>query len=197
MDSKVTRLQVLAEQAASCTACELHKTRIKSVFHKGKPEAEICFMGEAPGADENVQGLPFVGRSGKLLDSMITAMGLSTEEVYICNIVKCRPPNNRKPELAEMNCCRPFLTQQLDIVRPRVIIALGATAVEGLLGPGEGITKRRGKWGQYQNIDVMPTFHPSYLLRTPAAKEVVRLDLREVLVKLGKITVEDNNESKT
>jgi len=179
--SKTLQLDVIANEAASCTSCELHKSRNKSVFHRGSLDAKIAFVGEAPGADENEQGVPFIGRAGKLLDAMIVAMGFQRDDIYVCNICKCRPPNNRKPLPTEMVACKPFLVRQLDIVAPKVIIALGATAVESLLGPGEGITKRRGKWGVYNNIKVMPTFHPSYLLRNPSEKETVRQDLKEVL----------------
>ncbi|HVI42757.1 MAG TPA: uracil-DNA glycosylase [Anaerovoracaceae bacterium] len=179
--NKLESLKVIADAAAACTSCELHKTRIKSVFSRGNPDSKIVFVGEAPGADENEQGLPFVGRAGKLLDAMIGAMGFNRDDIYVCNICKCRPPDNRKPLPDEMSACKPFLTQQLDIVQPKVIVALGATAVEGLLGPGLGITKRRGNWGIYNGIKVMPTFHPSYLLRNPSAKDIVKLDLQAVL----------------
>lgn len=182
--NKVDALKVIASAAAVCTSCELHKTRNKSVFSRGNPDSKVVFVGEAPGADENEQGLPFVGRAGKLLDAMIVAMGFDRDDVYVCNICKCRPPDNRKPLPDEMSSCKPFLVQQLDIVAPKVIIALGATAVEGLLGPGLGITKRRGIWGEYNGIKVMPTFHPSYLLRNPSAKDIVKLDLAEVLAYL-------------
>lgn len=179
--TKLIKLDVVGNEAAICTNCELHKSRNKSVFHRGSLDAQVAFVGEAPGADENEQGLPFVGRAGKLLDAMIVAMGYQRDDVYVCNICKCRPPNNRKPESKEMDACKPFLVQQLDIVSPKVIIALGSTAVESLLGKGEGITRRRGNWGLYNNIKVMPTFHPAYLLRNPAEKETVRQDLKEVL----------------
>lgn len=187
MSNKIESLKILADQATACNACELHKSRNKSVFSRGDVNAKIVFVGEAPGQDESEQGVPFVGRSGKLLDAMIIAMGLQRDEVYICNICKCRPPDNRKPSSEEMSACKPFLVQQLDFVAPKVIIALGATAVEGLLGSGEGITKRRGKWGLYNGIKVMPTFHPAYLLRNPSAKEIVKLDLQEVLKYLQEI----------
>lgn len=179
--SKLELLKVIADEAAACTQCDLHQSREKSVFHRGDINAKIAFVGEAPGADENKQGSPFVGRAGKLLDSMIVAMGYAREDVYVCNICKCRPSDNRKPTPDEMSTCKPFLVRQLDIVSPKVIIALGATAMEALLGPGEGVTKRRGKWAEWNKTKVMVTFHPSYLLRNPSAKEVVKLDLQEVL----------------
>ncbi len=136
------------------------------------------FVGEGPGADEDARGEPFVGAAGQLLDRMVAAMGYQRDEVYIANIVKCRPPNNRKPEASEMASCVPFLTQQLTLVKPRVIVALGATAVQGLCGTSEGITRLRGKWKLYKgSIPIMPTFHPAYLLRSPAAKRDVWNDL--------------------
>jgi uracil-DNA glycosylase family 4 len=179
--SKLELLKVIADEAAACTQCDLHKSREKSVFQRGDVNSKIVFVGEAPGAEENQQGLPFVGRAGKLLDAMIVAMGYTREDVYVCNICKCRPPDNRKPSPEEMKTCSPFLVRQLDIVSPRVIVALGATAMEALLGPGEGVTKRRGKWAEWNKTKVMVTFHPSYLLRNPSAKEIVKLDLQEVL----------------
>lgn len=184
--TKIVQLEVVASEAAACSVCDLYKSRNKSVFHRGSPDAQIAFVGEAPGADENETGIPFVGRAGKLLDAMIAAIGYDRDDVYVCNICKCRPPNNRKPLPTEMDACKHFLARQLDIVAPCVIIALGATAVEGLLGPGEGITKRRGKWGTYNGIQVMPTFHPSYILRNPTVKEIVRQDLKLVLEYLKK-----------
>lgn len=178
---KIIALKVLSDEVSSCTACKLHSTRTQTVFARGNPNAEIVFVGEAPGADEDAQGFPFVGRAGKLLDSMIEAMSYKRDDIYVCNIVKCRPPNNRKPELIEMDTCKPFLVRQLDIVKPKVIIALGATAVEGLLGPGLGITKRRGTWDKWNEIPVMPTLHPAYLLRNPPAKIDCAADLKKVL----------------
>jgi uracil-DNA glycosylase len=138
---KLQLLEEIAKEVKTCTTCVLHAGRNNTVFARGNPDSPICFIGEAPGRDEDIQGKPFVGRAGKLLDNMIRAMKLDPEDVYICNICKCRPPNNRKPELAEMDACKPFLVRQLDVVRHKVIVALGATATEGLLGPGIGITK--------------------------------------------------------
>jgi DNA polymerase len=144
-------------------------------------------VGEGPGADEDAQGFPFVGKAGQLLDKMIAAMGLGRDEVYVCNIVKCRPPDNRKPEPAEMAACTPYLKEQLELVAPEVIVALGATAVQGLFGTTEGITRMRGRWKLYGGrIPVMPTFHPAYLLRTPAAKREVWDDLQAVLRQMGR-----------
>ncbi|HEX3855235.1 MAG TPA: uracil-DNA glycosylase, partial [Polyangiaceae bacterium] len=143
------RLEVIAETVRSCTRCGLSKHRKQTVFARGTGSSGVCFVGEGPGADEDAQGLPFVGAAGQLLDRMIAAMGLGRDEVYVCNIVKCRPPDNRKPELDEMAACIPYLNEQLDLIKPRVIVALGATAVQGLLGTTEGIIRLRGRWKQY------------------------------------------------
>ena len=186
-DERRTRLALIAEEVRSCTKCVLHEKRRQTVFSRGDPFAELVFIGEGPGADEDAQGAPFVGAAGQLLDRMIAAMGYQRDDVYVANIVKCRPPNNRKPEPAEMATCMPYLVQQLGLVKPKVIVALGATAVQGLCGSSEGITRLRGKWKLYKgSIPVMPTFHPAYLLRQPAAKREVWLDLQEVMKHLGK-----------
>jgi DNA polymerase len=146
------------------------------------------FVGEGPGADEDIQGFPFVGKAGQLLDRMIVAMGFTRDEVYVANIVKCRPPNNRKPEPEEMAACLPYLGEQIDLVQPEVIVALGATAVQGLFGTGEGIMRIRGRWRLYRGkVPVMPTFHPAYLLRTPTAKREVWEDLQAVLRQMGRV----------
>jgi len=186
-DERLTRLALIAEEVRSCTRCALHEGRNQTVFARGNPFSDLCFIGEGPGADEDRLGEPFVGAAGQLLDRMIAAMGYKRDDVYICNIVKCRPPNNRKPEPAEMAACMPFLVQQVALVQPRVIVALGATAVHGLIGTTEGITRLRGKWKLYKGaIPIMPTFHPAYLLRSPSAKREVWMDLQEVMRHLGK-----------
>ena len=186
-DGARQRLVVLAQEVAACKRCGLHEGRTQTVFSRGNGSSGLCFIGEGPGADEDAQGFPFVGKAGQLLDRMIVAMGFHRDEVYVCNIVKCRPPKNRKPEPDEMAACRPFLAEQIDLVAPKVIIALGATAVEGLLGISGGITRLRGTWRLYAGrIAVMPTFHPAYLLRTPEAKRDVWQDLKEVLKHLGR-----------
>jgi len=186
---RLNQLTVLATTVASCTRCELHATRTQTVFSRGNPDAELVFIGEGPGADEDAQGLPFVGKAGQLLDKMIEAMGMSEREVYICNIVKCRPPGNRTPEPREMASCMPYLTEQLSVIQPKALVALGATALRGLFGPGEGIAKARGNFRLYQGaIPVMPTFHPAYVLRQPT-KEIrgmVWSDLQQVLKHLGR-----------
>jgi DNA polymerase len=176
------QLTLLREEVQSCTRCALHEARTNTVFSRGSGRSGICFVGEGPGADEDAEGLPFVGKAGQLLDRMVSAMGFDRDDVYVCNIVKCRPPNNRKPELAEMLACKPFIHDQLELIQPRVIVALGATAVHGLLGLGMGITRLRGEWRLYRGkTPVMPTFHPAYLLRNPDAKREVWSDLQQVL----------------
>jgi len=176
------RLAQLAEEVKACTRCSLHRDRTQTVFARGSGASGVLFLGEGPGEEEDRQGEPFVGPAGQLLDRMIAAMKLPRADVYVCNIVKCRPPRNRKPDPDEMNHCRPYLEEQLSLLQPRVIVALGATAVQGLLGTTEGITRLRGQWKLYRGlVPVMPTFHPAYLLRQPQAKREVWDDLREVL----------------
>ncbi len=184
-------LEVVRAEVAACLACELGKTRTNTVFSRGNPLAKLCFVGEAPGADEDAKGVPFVGPAGQLLDKMIGAMGLDPEtDVYVCNIVKCRPPGNRRPAPEESAACIPYLHEQLAIVEPRVIVALGNTAVQTLLATSVGITKLRGQWKLYKGTTpVMPTYHPSYLLRPSGqllqAKREAWEDLQEVMRELG------------
>lgn len=184
-------LPVLQAEVSSCKKCELHKTRTNTVFFRGSPSAQICFVGEAPGEDEDKQGKPFVGRAGQLLDRMIQAMGLVPEtDVYVCNILKCRPPGNRRPTPEETETCIPYLHDQLANVKPKVMVALGNTAVAALLGTKMGITKIRGEWKLYRGTTlVMPTYHPSYLLRPSGnqmqAKREAWEDLQKVLKQLG------------
>jgi len=181
------RLALIAEEVRPCTKCVLSETRTQTVFARGNPFAELCFVGEGPGAQEDAQGEPFVGPAGQLLDKMIAAMGYHRDDVYICNIVKCRPPNNRKPEPNEMEACAGYLRDQLALVKPKVIVALGGTAMTGLIGTTEGITRMRGKWKLYKGtIPIMPTFHPSYLLRDPSKKREAWQDLQQVMKQLGK-----------
>jgi DNA polymerase len=184
---RTVRLALLAEEVRGCQKCVLHTKRTQTVFARGNPHAELVFVGEGPGADEDAQGEPFVGKAGQLLDRMIAAMGYARDDVYVANVVKCRPPDNRKPEPDEMASCLPFLISQLGIVQPKVIVALGATAVQGLIGTTEGITRLRGKWKLLKGkLPIMPTFHPAYLLRQPGAKREVWSDLQEVMRHLGK-----------
>ena len=187
-EEKQRRLEVLAETVRGCTRCALHVARTQTVFARGTGASGLCFVGEGPGADEDAQGFPFVGKAGQLLDKMIEAMGFGRDDVYVCNIVKCRPPDNRKPEPEEMAACMPYLAEQLEVLSPEVIVALGATAVQGLFGTSEGITRLRGRWKLYRGrVPVMPTFHPAYLLRTPTAKKEVWDDLQAVLRQMGRV----------
>jgi len=186
-DSVLTdSLSRIAAEIAGCTKCALHKTRIQTVPGQGNAkQPEIMFIGEAPGADEDEQGLAFVGRAGQLVTKMIAAMGFQREEVFIANILKCRPPDNRTPTPEEMAICIPFLKRQIAEIQPKVIVALGATAVLGLLNL-TGISQLRGKWLKFEGIDLMPTYHPSYLLRNPVMKKEAWQDLQAVLKRLGR-----------
>lgn len=183
---KLRRLELLATEAAACHACALHEKRKRSVFARGNPDSEVVFVGEGPGHEEDLQGLPFVGPAGQLLDRMIAAMGYARDEVYICNVVKCRPPENRTPRAEEAIACARFLVPQLDLVAPRVIVALGRCAAENLHVAPEGGGAWRGRWGAWRGIPVMPTYHPAYLLRSPDQKRVVWQDLQEVMSRLGR-----------
>src|SRR5215813_6593648 len=176
-------------ELGNCTRCKLHPTRKNIVFGVGNPDAELVFIGEAPGANEDIQGEPFVGDAGQLLTRMIEAMGYRRDEVYIANILKCRPPGNRNPEPDEIESCEPFLKKQLAALRPRVIVALGKFAAQWLTGkPDAAISALRGKWHRYEGIPVMPTYHPAYLLRTPGQKRAVWEDLQLVMAELrGKV----------
>jgi DNA polymerase len=177
------RLAVLADEVRACRRCRLHEGRTQTVFARGSTEAQVLFVGEAPGHHEDQTGEPFVGASGQLLDKMIAAMGLSREAVYVCNVVKCRPPDNRLPLPDEAGECLPYLREQIGIVAPRIIVALGRCAAEnlGCALPGRSW---RGLWGSYEGIPVMPTYHPSYLLRTPEMKRPVWEDLQKVMQRL-------------
>ena len=177
------RLEIAQNEAAGCVACRLHETRTKSVFARGNPMSPLVFVGEGPGRNEDLQGLPFVGEAGQLLDRMIGAMGYARDEVYICNVVKCRPPENRKPQPDEAEACSPFLATQLETIAPRVIVALGKTAGEGLgcFPPSHHAGNWRGVWSKWRDIPVMPTYHPAYLLRSPEHKKPVWEDLQKVM----------------
>ena len=168
-----------------CTRCRLHKTRNKIVYGVGNPKAELVFVGEGPGHDEDVQGEPFVGRAGKLLTQMIEAMSLRREDVYIANVVKCRPPENRLPEKDEIATCSPFLLRQLAAIQPKVICCLGACAAQTMLATTQGISKFRGEWFDFRGSKLIATYHPAYLLRNPPAKSEVWKDLQKVMAVLG------------
>lgn len=191
---KVVAFNALRERVLACVKCpHLVASRKNIVFGVGNIDADLMFVGEAPGADEDAQGEPFVGKAGQLLTKIIEATGLKRSDVYIANILKCRPDTpgqttgNRKPTPAEMETCIPFLHEQIDLVQPKVLVALGATAVEGLLGKTTGITRLRGNWQTYRGIPLMPTFHPSYLLRNQALAEKRRVweDMLQVMEKLN------------
>jgi DNA polymerase len=181
---KLKTLPSIESGLAGCTLCKLHKGRQNIVFGVGNPKARLMFVGEAPGEDEDVQGEPFVGRAGQLLTKMIEAMGLRREDVYICNTVKCRPPNNRNPEPDELAACEPFLKAQLAAVKPEAIVTLGKFAAQALLRDDTPVSRLRGRWREYQEIPLMPTFHPAYLLRSPGEKGKVWEDLKQVMKKL-------------
>jgi DNA polymerase len=187
LDQRRVALQMLAEEVAGCRRCKaLASTRTQTVFGVGRPGAELCFLGEAPGFEEDRKGEPFVGPAGQLLDRIIAAGGMKREDVYICNILRCRPPGNRQPLPDEAANCRPWLERQLELVQPKFICALGATAAQNLLGVSTGISRLRGRFYEYRGIPVMCTFHPSYLLRNPAAKKDVWEDMKKLLARMGR-----------
>jgi uracil-DNA glycosylase len=169
-----------------CRRCKLCQGRKQIVFGSGNPRARLVFVGEGPGAEEDAQGLPFVGAAGQLLTRMIQAMGLRRDDVYICNVVKCRPPGNRNPEPDEIEACEPFLRAQLQSIAPQVVVALGKFAAQTLLRESTPITRLRGQWRTYQGMKLMPTFHPAYLLRNPAEKKPCWEDLKAVMAALTK-----------
>ncbi|MCX7816503.1 MAG: uracil-DNA glycosylase [Syntrophales bacterium] len=172
-----------------CRRCQLHRYRKNIVFGEGNPKARLVFVGEAPGAEEDEQGRPFVGKAGQLLTKIIEAMKMKRDEVYICNILKCRPPNNRDPLPDEISACEPFLIRQLEVIKPEVICALGSIAARTLLRTEVPITALRGRFHSYKGIDLMPTYHPAYLLRNPAAKRYVWEDMQLVMKRIreGKV----------
>jgi DNA polymerase len=186
-DERHHALTVLAEEVAGCTRCaELAATRTQTVFGVGALDPELCFIGEAPGADEDAQGEPFVGAAGQLLNRIIAACGMKREEVYICNILRCRPPGNRTPLPNEASNCRPFLERTLELVRPRFICALGACAAQNLLGTTLSIGKLRGRFHDFRGIPVLCTYHPAYLLRSPEKKRDVWEDMKRLLERMGR-----------
>jgi uracil-DNA glycosylase len=179
------RLVAIRAEIGDCTRCKLHTGRTNLVFGVGNPEATLMFIGEGPGADEDEQGEPFVGRAGQLLTQIIRAMGFAREEVYIANVVKCRPPGNRNPEADEIAQCSPFLQAQIASIKPKVIVALGKFAAQTLLATETPISRLRGRFHEMGDTVVMPTFHPSYLLRNPAAKREVWEDMKMVMARLN------------
>ena len=182
---RASALRLIREEIGDCTRCALHKGRNQLVFADGDPNARLMFVGEGPGADEDAQGLPFVGRAGQLLNNMIGAMGLKREEVYIANVVKCRPPANRTPEPEEANTCSPFLFRQIDVVRPEVLVALGATAATYLLGQRQPLAGLRGRVHSFRGTKLIVTYHPAFLLRDPRQKKEAWADLQIAMRELG------------
>lgn len=186
LDSGSTTLEAIQAELGDCTRCKLSEGRTNLVFGVGNPNARILFIGEGPGADEDAKGEPFVGRAGKLLTKIILAMGLQREDVYIANVVKCRPPQNRAPLPEEASTCIPFLFKQIEAIAPEVIVGLGSTAVKHLLGDDNlKISELRGKFQTWRNTKLMPTYHPAYLLRNPNMKKPVWEDMQKVMEELG------------
>jgi DNA polymerase len=179
-DEERESLEIVRADLGDCRRCKLCSDRTNIVFGSGTPQAQLMFVGEGPGADEDAQGLPFVGAAGQLLTKIIEAIQLTRDQVYICNIVKCRPPSNRTPEEDEIAACSPFLFRQIESIRPKVICCLGAVAAQTLLGTKTAVGKLRGHFHEYRGIQVMPTWHPAYLLRNPAAKRDVWDDIRKI-----------------
>ncbi len=185
VEERADALAAIREDLGECRRCALHKGRNTIVFGVGNPAARLMFVGEGPGADEDAQGLPFVGRAGQLLNNMITAMGLTREECYIANVVKCRPPGNRTPEPEEANTCSPFLFRQIDAVRPQVLVALGATAATYLLGARQPLAALRGRVHAFRGMSLIVTYHPAFLLRDPRQKKEAWADLQIAMKELG------------
>jgi DNA polymerase len=178
-------LEDLRKYIGDCKRCKLGHGRTKLVFGEGSPQARLVFVGEGPGREEDQEGLPFVGEAGRLLTKIVNAMGLTREGVYICNVVKCRPPKNRDPEEDEIETCLPFLKEQLNLIRPQVICTLGRIAAQALLGKEFRITRERGRWQSFMDIPLMPTYHPAYLLRNPSAKRQVWDDIQKIMRHMG------------
>jgi len=179
-------LESLMSEVLKCASCDLHTTSTNVVFGSGNPKASLMFIGEAPGEDEDLQGLPFVGRAGQLLTKIIEAMGMKRKDVYIANILKCRPPNNRAPLPTEILACTENLRRQIDLIKPKVICTLGKFASQTLLKTEISITALRGKFQEYNGIKVMPTFHPAYLLRNPQDKKLVWEDMKKIRKEIAK-----------
>jgi len=178
---KAELLAPVKKEVFSCRRCPLYKTKRNYVFSDGDPEAQLMFVGEAPGEDEDIQGIPFVGRAGQLLTKMIEAMGLKRRDVYICNVIKCRPPENRAPLPEEVAACKGYLLRQIDIISPKVICCLGKHSAQALLETEVFITKIRGKEFEFNGVTLIPTYHPAYLLRNPSSKKEVWQDLKKIM----------------
>jgi DNA polymerase len=184
-EERAAALELIRDEIGDCTRCALHTGRNKLVFGDGDPLARLMFVGEGPGADEDAQGVPFVGKAGQLLNNMIAAMGLGREQVYIANVVKCRPPGNRVPEPEEASTCTPFLFRQIDVVRPEVLVALGATAATWLLGQKQPLAGLRGRIHPVRGTKLIVTYHPAFLLRDPRQKKEAWADLQIAMRELG------------
>lgn len=193
---RITLAMVRAD-LGECTRCKLHTSRNEIVFGVGDPAASLMFVGEAPGAEEDRRGEPFVGRAGQLLDKMITAMGWTRDTVYIANVLKCRPPNNRDPEPDEVDACRPFLARQIEAIAPRIIVTLGKPAAHLLLDTRAPMHALRGRFKEYLGVRVMPTFHPAYLLRDPNRKRDTWSDLKQVIAELERLGVQPPLQPRT
>jgi uracil-DNA glycosylase family 4 len=185
ISDKPSALKLIREDIGDCTRCRLHKGRTNLVFGVGNLNADLMFIGEGPGADEDAQGEPFVGRAGQLLNNMISAMGIKREDVYIANVVKCRPPSNRTPEKDECDTCSPFLMRQIDVIKPKVIVALGAVAAKNLLAVNDSMVNLRGRWYDFRDSKLLVTYHPAYLLRDPRQKKETWKDLQMAMKYLG------------
>lgn len=177
-------LEEIRAELEDCHGCSLCSGRKTIVFGVGNPQAEVVFVGEAPGREEDIKGEPFVGEAGRLLDRILFAMGLKRQDVYICNVEKCRPPGNRDPRPEEVEACEPYLKRQLAAIRPRLIVALGRFAVQTLLRDQSPVSRQRGHWREYEGIPLMPTYHPAFLLRNPAAKREVWEDMKQIMQRL-------------
>lgn len=190
------QLDLINKEVSVCKKCPIHEDRTNTVFGTGNPHAELVFVGEAPGAEEDRQGLPFVGRAGQLLtDIIVKGMKMRREDVYICNVLKCRPPNNRDPNPMEVMNCEPYLIRQLELIRPKVVCALGRIAAQTLLKTDAPLNELRGKWHNYHGIPLRVTYHPAYLLRNPADKKKAWIDIQEIMKLLnGEITVSFDND---
>lgn len=188
-ETKIEKLERIKKRVFECRKCRLWEGKKNYVFGEGNPDAEIMFVGEAPGSEEDFQGRPFVGEAGQLLTKIIEAMGFKREDVYIGNIIKCRPPGNRTPLKDEIEACKNYIFEQIEVIKPKIIVTLGSTPLITLYGKNVPITKVRGLWFEWRKIPVMPTFHPAYLVRNPQNKELKKLvweDMKECLRKLGK-----------
>src|SRR5260221_10101939 len=185
LSDKPSALKLIREDIGECTRCRLHKSRTNLVFGVGNMNADLMFVGEGPGADEDAKGETFVGRAGQLLNNMISAMGIKREDVYIANVVKCRPPQNRTPEKDECDTCSPFLMRQIDVIKPKAIVALGAVAAKNLLAVNDSMANLRGRWYDFRNSKLLVTYHPAYLLRDPRQKKETWKDLQMAMQFLG------------